>query len=52
MKSSLLFFPMLAALAAITNFFFIPYSPVWSLSVIALACWVMWSLTRPGVLQD
>jgi hypothetical protein len=38
----------LAALVAVANFFFIPYYPFWSITVIALACWVIWSLTRPG----
>lgn len=42
---------MLAALTAIENFFFIPYYPFWSLLVIALAVWVIWSLTRPGVVE-
>lgn len=37
----------LAVLAAIANFFFIPYYPFWSLLIIALAVWVIWSLTRP-----
>jgi roadblock/LC7 domain-containing protein len=38
----------LAVLSAIANFFFIPYYPFWSLLMIALAVWVIWSLTRPG----
>jgi hypothetical protein len=42
---------VLAVLAAIANFFFIPYYPFWSITVIALAVWVIWSLTRPGVLK-
>jgi hypothetical protein len=41
----------LASLSAIANFFFIPYYPWWSLLTIALAIWVIWSLTRPGALQ-
>ncbi|MGH3022235.1 MAG: DUF7144 family membrane protein [Gaiellaceae bacterium] len=36
-----------ALLAAIANFFFIPYYPFWSIVIIALAVWVIWSLTRP-----
>jgi hypothetical protein len=36
-----------AALAALANFFFIPYYPFWSILIIALAIWVIWSLTRP-----
>ena len=41
---------VLAVLSAISNFFFIPYYPFWSLLVIALCVWVIWALTRPGVL--
>ena len=37
----------LALLTAIENFFFIPYYPFWSIVVIALCVWVIWSLTRP-----
>ena len=36
-------------LAAIENFFFIPYYPFWSILVIALCVWVIWALTRPGL---
>ena len=42
---------VLAVLAAIANFFFIPYYPFWAILEIALACWVSWALTRPGVLR-
>ena len=41
----------LAVLVAIANFFFLPPYPFWSITVIAPACWVIWSLTRPGALQ-
>jgi hypothetical protein len=37
----------LAVLSAIANFFFIPYYPFWSLVIIALDVWVVWSLSRP-----
>ena len=40
----------LAIFSAVSNFFFIPYYPFWSILVIALAVWVIWALTRPGVL--
>jgi hypothetical protein len=36
---------ILATLAAISNFFFVPYYPFWSLLMIALAVWVIWALT-------
>ena len=38
----------LAILSAIANFFFIPYYPFWSIIIIALCIWVIWSVTRPG----
>jgi hypothetical protein len=41
----------LAMLSALANFFFIPYYPFWAILVIALNIWVIWSLTRPGVLR-
>jgi hypothetical protein len=43
---------VLAVISAIANFFFIPYYPFWSLLMIGLAVWVIWSLTRPGVVQQ
>jgi hypothetical protein len=43
---------MLAMLSAVLNFFFIPYYPFWSILVIALDVWVIWSLTRPGVIVE
>ncbi len=43
---------VLAALSAISNFFFIPYYPFWSILMIALACWVIWAVTRPGALRQ
>ncbi len=42
----------LAALVAIANFFWIPYYPFWSILVIAIAIWVIWALTRPGVYRE
>jgi hypothetical protein len=41
----------LAILSAIANFFFIPYYPFWSIVIIALDVWVIWALTRPGVVR-
>jgi hypothetical protein len=43
---------VIAAVSAIVNFFFIPYYPVWMLLVIALDIWVIWAVTRPGVLRE
>jgi hypothetical protein len=37
----------LAGLSAIANFMFVPYSPFWSLVIIALDVWIIWSLSRP-----
>jgi hypothetical protein len=42
---------VMAVLSAISNFFFIPYYPFWSILMIALACWVIWAVTRPGALR-
>ena len=42
----------LAMLSALANFFFIPYYPFWSIVVIALDVWVIWAITRPGVLDE
>jgi hypothetical protein len=41
----------LALLSAISNFFFIPHYPIWSLLVIALDVWVIWALTRPSAIR-
>jgi hypothetical protein len=41
----------LAVLSAILNFFFIPYYPWWSLLIIGLNVWVIWAITRPGVIR-
>jgi hypothetical protein len=43
---------VLASLSALANFFMIPYYPFWSILIIALCVWVIWSVTRPGVLQS
>jgi hypothetical protein len=37
---------ILAIMSAVANFFMIPYYPWWSILIIALCCWVIWSLTR------
>jgi hypothetical protein len=42
---------VLAALSAVSNFFFIPFYPFWSILNIALAIWVIWALTRPGAIE-
>jgi hypothetical protein len=41
----------LAMLGAVANFLFIPYQPFWAIVLIALNVWVIWSLTRPGVIR-
>ena len=40
-----------AMLSALSNFFFIPYYPIWALLLIALDAWIIWSLTRPGAIR-
>jgi hypothetical protein len=42
---------VICALSAVSNFFFIPYYPIWALVVIALNVWVIWALTRPGAIK-
>jgi hypothetical protein len=42
---------VLAMLSALSNFFFIPHYPFWSLLVIALDVWVIWALTRPSAIR-
>lgn len=42
----------LAGLSAVANFLFIPYYPIWSLLVIALAVYVIWAVTRSGILSS
>ena len=37
---------VVAGLAAVANFFWIPYYPFWSILIIAHCVWVIWSLTR------
>ena len=41
----------IAMLSALSNFFFIPYYPIWALLLIGLDVWIIWSLTRPGVIK-
>jgi uncharacterized membrane protein YgaE (UPF0421/DUF939 family) len=36
---------ILAILSAIVNFFFIPYYPVWAITIIALDIAIIWALT-------
>jgi hypothetical protein len=42
---------VLASLSAVANFFFIPYYPAWSILMIALDVWIIWSLTRPDAMR-
>lgn len=38
----------LALLSAIANFFFLPYYPLWSIVIIAVAVFVIWALANAG----
>jgi hypothetical protein len=42
---------IMCSVSAFANFFFIPYYPVWAVLMIALDVWVIWAITRPGVLD-
>ncbi|HET9201431.1 MAG TPA: hypothetical protein VFO84_10730 [Dehalococcoidia bacterium] len=39
----------LAVISAVANFFFVPYFEIWSVIVIAIDVWIIWSLSRPVV---
>ena len=39
---------VMAVLSAISNFFFLPYYPFWSIAVIALDVFVIWALASAG----
>ena len=41
----------IAMLSALSNFFFIPYYPIWALLLIGIDVWIIWALTRPGVIR-
>jgi hypothetical protein len=41
----------IAMVSMLSNFFFIPYYPIWALLVIGLDAWVIWALTRPGAIR-
>jgi hypothetical protein len=41
----------IAMLSALSNFFFIPYYPIWALLLIGIDLWIIWALTRPGVIR-
>jgi hypothetical protein len=43
---------VLAGLSAVANFFFIPYYPFWSLLIIAIAVYVIWSIGHAGVFDS
>jgi len=38
----------IAGLSAVVNFAFVPYQPLWSLTIIALDVFVIWALTAHG----
>jgi hypothetical protein len=40
----------MAMLSALNNFFYLPHYPFWSIVIIALDVFIIWSLTRPGVI--
>lgn len=43
---------VLAGLSAVMNFFFVPYYPLWSLLIIALAIYVIWAIVKSGVFES
>lgn len=43
---------VLAGASALTNFFFVPYYPFWSILLIALTVYVIWSISRSGIFES
>jgi hypothetical protein len=43
---------VLAALSAISNFFFMPYAPLWALLIIAIDIFVIWAIAKSGVFDS
>jgi hypothetical protein len=43
---------IMAALSAVSNFFFVPYYPIWAVLLIGINVWIIWSLTRPGAIRN
>ncbi|HEY7704051.1 MAG TPA: hypothetical protein VID03_04400 [Acidimicrobiia bacterium] len=43
---------VLAVFGAIANFAFIPYYPGWAILMVAMNVFVIWAVSRSGVLQD
>ena len=39
---------MLASISIVANFFWMPYYPLWSLTIIALGVLVIWAATAHG----
>ncbi|SHH77408.1 DUF7144 family membrane protein [Streptomyces sp. 3214.6] len=42
---------LLAALSLVAQFLFLPYEPLWSITVMAIDVFVIWSLTTPWEVQ-
>jgi hypothetical protein len=43
---------IVAMISAFENFLFLPYYPFWAVLMIALDIWVIWAVTRPGILES
>ena len=43
---------VLAGLAAIANFLFIPHSPFWGIIIVLIDIWVIWAICASGVLSS
>ncbi len=43
---------IIALISAMANFAFIPHHPIWATLIIAFDVFVIWAITRSGVLED
>lgn len=50
-RGAAIFALLLAVLSAIANFGFIPYYPLWAILIIAVDVFIIWAITRSGVLE-
>jgi hypothetical protein len=50
-RAAAIFALVLAVISAIGNFAFIPYYPFWTLLLIAVDIYVIWAISRSGILE-
>jgi hypothetical protein len=50
-RAAAIFALVLAVISAIGNFAFIPYYPFWTLLLIAVDIYIIWAISRSGILE-